>query len=242
MGNRNGTLHRLGLSLFRRLAGIYPDRFRRQYAGEIFAVLRQRLEDANTSGGAAMPALILQESGALIVSIIREHWHELPGRRDMTMDGDERLYHEIKAVFLKRRLKSTGRLVLMLAALIPLYYGCIYAYARIQIAQAKQMGVFATLEDAVYSLSYDELRGARVVRVDINHTEPCFPDGKLLFIWCVSSTVYYDRTPEGYHHNIFRNYSSFYQLREGWVLMAEELFPGFIGGVMEQFGLEGVDD
>lgn len=240
MGDRKGTLHNLGVSLFRRLTGVYPDCFRRQFAAEILGVLLQKLEDVHAVGGAAMPVFIFQESGALIISIVREHWHERWGRKEGSMDEEEQLYHKIKRVFLKRRLKRIGRAVLLLAALIPLYYGCLYAYAGIQIARAKQLGVFPTLEDAVYSLSAGEFKGARVVRVDINHTEPCSPDGKLPFIWCVYSTLFYDQAPKGYDHAIFRGYSSYYHLPEGWVFMPGDIFPGFIGGIMQRFGMEAV--
>lgn len=242
MGSRKGTLHTLGVSLFRRLTSAYPDRFRRQYAGEIFDVLLQRLEDATTSGGVALPAFIVQESGALIVSVIKEHWHERQVWKVGSMEERERLNQEIKTLLLKRRLERTGRVILLLAALIPLYFGCNYVYTRIQISQAKQLGVFPTLEDAVYGLSSDEFRGARLVREDINHTGPCFPDGKLPFIWCVSSTQFYDRNPAGYHHSIFRGYASFYHLREGWVFMGNEMLLGFTGRTMELFGMEGVGD
>ncbi len=241
MGSQKGTLYILGMSLFRRLAGLYPARFRRQYAGEIFEVLLQRLEDAKGLGGAAMPAFIFRESGALIVSIIREHWHERQGRKEVRMEREGQVYRRIQTIFLKRRLERAARVVLLLAALIPLYYGCIYAYARIQIAEAKQLGVFPTLEDAVYSLSAGEVQGARVVRVDINHAEPCNPDGKLPFIWCVSLTVFYDQNPGGHDHSIFRGYSTYYHLREGWVFISE-LIPGFTGQVMELFRMEEVID
>lgn len=157
------------------------------------------------------------------------------------MKREDQTVHEIKAIFLKRKLIRAARAVLLLAALIPLYYGCIYAYARINIAEAKQLGVFPTLEAAVYGLSYGEVRGARVVRVDINHTEPCHPDGKLPFIWCVSTTAFYDQNPEGYDHSIFRGYSSYYHLRDGWVFMSE-LVSGFTGEVMELFRMEEVSD
>ena len=157
------------------------------------------------------------------------------------MEREDQTVHEIKSIFLKRRLKSAARAILLLAALIPLYYGCIYAYARINIAEAKQLGVFPTLEAAVYGLSYGEARGAKVMRVHINYTEPCFPDSKLPFIWCVSTIAFYDQNPEGYDHSIFRGYSSYYHLRDGWVFMAE-LVPGFTGEVMELFSMEEVSD
>ena len=234
-------MHTLGMSLFRSLADLYPARFRRQYAGEILGVLLQRMKDANALGGMAIPAFIFQESGALIVSIIREHWHERRGSKEVRMEREDQIYRRIQTVFLKRRLILAARVILLLAALIPLYYGCIYAYARIQIAEAKQLGVFPTLEAAVYGLSYGEVRGASVMRVDINNTEPCFPNGKLPFIWCVSTTAFYDQNPEGYDHSIFVGYSTYYHLREGWVFVSE-LVPGFTGQVMERFKMKEVSD
>ncbi len=93
----------------------------------------------------------------------------------------------------------------------------------------------------MYGVSSDEFQGASLVREDINHTEPCFPDGKLPFIWCVFSTQFYDRNPTGYNHSIFRGYSTFYHLREGWVFM-QEMLPGFTGRTMELFEMEEVGD
>jgi hypothetical protein len=242
MGSRKRTLHILGVSVFKRLTGIYPDRFRRQYAGEVFGVLVQGLEEAGASGGEAMPAFILRESGALVVSIIREHWHERQRLKEGQMEGEERLYREIRKTFLKRRLKRAARVVLLLAALIPLFYGCMYAYAGIQIAQAKQLGVHPTLEDAVQSVYADgEHGGAKVKLVYINRAGPCFPYGRLPFVWCVTLSVFYDRPPEGSERSVQGGYSTYYHLREGWVFM-QEMIPGLTGVIMERFGMVGEGD
>jgi hypothetical protein len=87
MGNRKGTLSHFGVSLFRHLTGIYPDRFRQQFSGEIFAVLVQKLEDATTMGRAAITACIFHEFIALMGSIIKEHWRERWRRKDARMVG-----------------------------------------------------------------------------------------------------------------------------------------------------------
>jgi hypothetical protein len=176
----------------------------------------------------------------VIASIIRERRHERRGWKEDQTVGEETVYHQIHVIFLRQRLKRASKLVFLLAALIPLYYGCTYSFAVIQLAQAKQRGVYPTLEEAVYSLPAREFRGARVVRVDLNHAEPCYPDGKLPFIWCVTSTVFYDRKPEGTQHTVFRGSGAYFHLQEGWVLIPEQEFSGFIGGILERYGLEGV--
>jgi hypothetical protein len=157
------------------------------------------------------------------------------------VEQERRIEQEINAIFLKQRLKRIAVVLLLLAVIVPLFYGGIFIYARIQISQAKQMGVFPTLDEAVYTLSSVDFRGAKVVRVDLNHAEPCHPDGKQPFIWCVSSTTFYDQNPTGYDHSVFRGVSSYYHLKEGWVFMSE-LIPGFTGQVMELFGMDEVGE
>jgi hypothetical protein len=238
MGNRKGTFYQLGVSLFRHLTGIYPDRFRRQFAGEIFGVLVQRLEDASTMGGTAILACTSHESAALMASIIKEHWHERWGSKAMRMAKEERLYRHIARIFLKRKLKSVGKVVLLLAGFIVLFNGCSYAYAGIQIAQAKHLGAFPTLEDAVYGTSYDE----SMIRLDINHTEPCFSNGNYPFVMCVTTTVFDEHIPEGPRHNNSSGQSAYFHLKEGWVCMSGENFTGFTARVVELLGMHATGD
>jgi hypothetical protein len=238
MDSRKRTLYNLGVSLFRQLTGIYPGRFRQQFAGEILEVLLQRLDDANAGRGAAISACIFHESIALMASIIREHWHERWEHREARMVGEERLNCEIARVFLKRKLKSAGKVVILLAVLIVLFIGCSYAYAGIQIAQAKHLGIYPTLEDAVYSLSSGEYGGAMVIRVDINHTEPCFSNGNHSYVMCVTSTVFYNQNPDGLHHSKFSDQSAYFHLKEGWVQLSIEVLPRYIFRVVELLGMQ----
>jgi hypothetical protein len=214
--------------------GIYPDRFRRQFAAEIFGVLVQKLEDASSVGGAAIPACILHESTSLIASIISEHWHERWERKNIRMAHEEQLSRRIGRIFLMRKLKSVGKVILLLAGLIVFFNSCSYTYAGIQIAQAKSMGVFPTLEDAVYGTSF----GESIVRVDINHSEPCFSDGKYPFAMCVTTTVFDEHIPAGPQHNNSSGQSAYFHLQEGWVCMPGENFTGFIARVVERLGMQ----
>ena len=143
MGSRKGTLHTLGVSLFRRLTGTYPEHFRRQYAAEIFEVLLQRLEGKLTpqAGQLCQPSFSENPGRSSSLSS-RSTGTSDRGKRRGVWRRKEDFYHEINTVYLKRRLKRTGRVVLLLAALIPLYYGCIYAHARIQIARRSNWECF----------------------------------------------------------------------------------------------------
>lgn len=238
MDNRKGILYHLGVNLFRYLTGIYPGHFRRQFAGEIFGVLVQKLEAASATGGAAILNCIFFELGALTASIIKEHWHERWERKDVRQLREERLYRRIGRIFLKRKLKSAGKVILLLVGLIILVTGCSYAFAGIQIAQAKHLGAFPTLEDAVYSLSFREYRDARVIRVDINHIEPCDSAGRYPYVMCVTSTVYYDQIPTGFHHSKLWGQIAYFHLKEGWVQLSLETLPRHIISVVELFGMQ----
>jgi hypothetical protein len=234
MGTRKGTLYNFGVSLFRHLTGFYPERFRRKFTGEMYAVLLQRLEDANNEGGVAIPACIFHESTALMASIIKEHWHERWGLKDVRMVGEEKLNREIGRIFLKRRLKSAVKVILPLVGFIVLLNACSYAYAGLQIAQAKNLGMFPTLEDAVYGTSYAE----SIIRVDINHSEPCFSDGKYPFVMCVTTTVFNEPIHTGPQHKNSSGQSAYFHLKEGWVCMPGENFTGFIAKVVERLGMQ----
>ena len=51
-----------------------------------------------------------------------------------------------------------------------------------------------------------------------------------------------DRVPQGYDKSEWLVGNFYIHLREGWVLMSEGAFPGFVGGVMELFNMENVND
>jgi hypothetical protein len=238
MGTRKGTLYNFGLSLFSHLTGFYPEIFRRQFAGEITGVLVQKLEDAAGTSEAAIISCVLRESTALTASIIREHWHERWGRKTVSVAGDEMLYRRVGRIFLMRRLKSAAKVILPLAGFVVLLNACAFAYAGIQIAQAKQRGAFPTVEDAVYGLSSGEYRSASVMRVDINHIEPCYSDGSFPYVMCVDSTVWYDQIPAGFHHSKLWGKSAYFHLKEGWVQISLETLPRHIFSVVELFGMQ----
>jgi hypothetical protein len=225
------------MSLFRLLASIYPDRFRRRFAGEILEILTQKLEAATVVGGAAILDSIFHESVALMTSIIKEHWHERQNHQEMKMVGEVKLDNEIKKIFLKRRLKSTGKVTLVLLTIILLLNGCSYACAGIHIAQARHWGVYPTLDEAVYGVHSIEDGNAKVIRIDINHSEPCFSSGDYPFVMCVTSTTFYDNIPEGYHHSKFSGQSAYFHLNDGWVLMPEGN-TRFTAKVVELLGMQ----
>ena len=77
-----GAWNGLTVRLYGRMLGWYPPRFRREFAGEIHAVFRERMAE----GGPA--AFALQELAALGWSILREHWHERCARKGEEMETE----------------------------------------------------------------------------------------------------------------------------------------------------------
>jgi hypothetical protein len=52
--------------------------------------------------------------------------------------------------------------------------------------------------------------------------------------------VYTDRIPQGFDEDNFSTGSFYLQVRDGWVHVSEEAFPGFVGWVMELHDMEDV--
>ncbi len=75
--------------LLQGLLALYPPRFRREFSGEIRAILAQRLQEAEQQGGAAWLAAVLQESLGLAGSILLERWHEHRLRKEGNMNAEE---------------------------------------------------------------------------------------------------------------------------------------------------------
>ncbi len=129
---------------------------------------------------------------------------------------------------------------MVLAALVPLYFVSIYAYAASRIALAMNQGVYPTVEAALigtYSLGYG---GAKVVSVENIQTGPNYRSGQMPFLWFGTATVKLDRIPRGSNRAYFWGGSYFMHTREGWVFMPESSFPEFVGWVMELYHMEGV--
>jgi hypothetical protein len=85
MDDRGWPFRRLGLWLFEFLLLLYPPRFRREFAPEIRGVLLSRLREAGRRGGWVWLAAALQEIAALVMSILRERWHERRAQKEKTM-------------------------------------------------------------------------------------------------------------------------------------------------------------
>jgi hypothetical protein len=155
-------------------------------------------------------------------------------------ESEVRLPTPAKAVQQRAWLKRILWIGVVLAALVPLYFMSIYAYAAANIAMAKNGGVYPTVEAAVIGHHSKGWGDAKVTSVEIIHTGPNYHDGKMPFLWFATYTVKYDRIPRGYDKDNLMGGNFFMHVREGWVFMGEGSFPEFIAWVMELYHMEGV--
>jgi hypothetical protein len=139
-----------------------------------------------------------------------------------------------------RRLSRFIRVGLMVAALVPLFFGCIWAYAASQLALAKNAGVYPTVEQAVLANNSQGFGGARVVRIEDIRAAPNRRDAQP-HVWFGGATVYLDRFPEGHQWDYYQSGSFYIHVKEGWTHVGEGAFPVFIGWVMELYNMEGVE-
>jgi hypothetical protein len=140
-----------------------------------------------------------------------------------------------------RRLPRLARVGLGLAALVPLFFVCIWVYAASQLALAKNAGVYPTVEQAIIARNSQGWGGAEVVRIENVRAGPNRPDAQP-HVWFGGATVYLDRVPQGENKDYDSIGGSFYiHVKEGWVSIGEGAFPVFIGWIMELYNMEGVN-
>lgn len=128
-----------------------------------------------------------------------------------------------------------------LAAMVPLFFVCIWIYAASQLALAKNEGVYPTVEEAVIGDNSLGWGGARVIAIEDVHAGPNRHDGVQPHVWFGGAKVYLDRVPEGGKRDWYLAGSYYIHVRDGWVLVPEGAFPEFIGWVMELYHMEGVN-
>jgi hypothetical protein len=140
----------------------------------------------------------------------------------------------------ERRLPRLARAGLGLAALVPLFFVCIWVYAASQLALAKNEGIHPTVEEAVIASNSQGWGGAEVVRIENVHAGPNRRDGVQPHVWFGGATVYLDQVPQGGRRDWYLAGSYYIHVKEGWVFVGEGAFPEFIGWVMELYNMEGV--
>ena len=156
-------------------------------------------------------------------------------------EGEVRLPTPVKAVQQRAWLKRILRIGMVLAALVPLYFVGIYAYAAANIALAKNAGVYLTVEAAVIgTYSRGRVGDAKVISVENIRTTINNHDGSAPFLWFGTATLKYDRNLPGHNKDYELGGSYFMHVQGGWVFMSEGSFPEFIAWVMQLYHLEGV--
>lgn len=98
---------------YERLLRLYPPRFRRQFSSEIFAVFLQRIHAGDAGGG--WLAFSLREIVGLMLSILRERWHERR-RKDDEMDTEEKVSRGAGGDVVIQRAGEAGRAFLWIIA------------------------------------------------------------------------------------------------------------------------------
>jgi hypothetical protein len=142
----------------------------------------------------------------------------------------------------KQRSLSPVRIRLGLAALVPMFFLCIWIYAASQLALAKNEGIYATVEEAVITRNSQGWGGAEVVKVEDVRASVNQHDGSQPHVWFGGAEVYLDRVPRGGKWDHYAAGSYYLHVEEGWVHVPEGAFPEFIGWVMGLYGMEGVNE
>jgi MFS family permease len=81
--------------LFEGLLSLYPPRFRSNFSSEIRVILSSRMREAEQQGRTAPLAVAFQEFTALVISILRERWHELRVRKEKKMAPEDQLQNDV---------------------------------------------------------------------------------------------------------------------------------------------------
>jgi hypothetical protein len=139
-----------------------------------------------------------------------------------------------------RRFPRLAQMGISLAALVAVFFACLWVYAASQLALAKNEGIYASPEEAILARNSQGWGGASVVKIEDVQASPNNHDGALPHVWFGGATVYLDRVPEGWNRSEYSAGSFYLHVRDGWVHLPEGAFPEFVGWVMELYNLEGV--
>ena len=91
MDDPMGRAQNLVLHLYECLLGLYPPRFRREFSTEIRGVFLSRIHEAEARAGYSWLGTAFQEILGLVISILRECWHELRVRKEKAMVPEDQL-------------------------------------------------------------------------------------------------------------------------------------------------------
>ena len=110
MDDRMGRMQSLVLHLYECLLGLYPPRFRWKFSAEIRAVFLSRIHEAEGRAGYGWLATAFQEIMGLVISILRECWHELRVRKEKAMVPKDQLQKEGSGMRVLRPAGTPGAL------------------------------------------------------------------------------------------------------------------------------------
>ncbi len=105
-----GHLQSLVLHLYESLLGLYPPRFRLEFSAEIRAVFLSRMHEAERHARFSWLSVAFQEIMGLVISILRECWHELRVRKEKAMVPEDQLQKEGGGMQVLRPAGTSGAL------------------------------------------------------------------------------------------------------------------------------------
>ena len=91
MDDSRWRIRSLVLRVFECLLPLYPPRFRREFSAEIRTIFLSHMREAEQRGGLAWLTAAYQEITRLVISILRECWHELRARKEKAMVPEDQL-------------------------------------------------------------------------------------------------------------------------------------------------------
>jgi hypothetical protein len=237
MGARKGTHPGLVAVLFKYLVNLYPARFRREFSGELCAVITEKLNDARKKGVLIWCTAVLDELRALALSVPAEHWHSINGGKEAGMAAKDPVYFEIREKSRTLKLRKVLRTAAVLAALAACWLTGTYAFASLRVSQAKSLGVYPSPEEAVKGISAERF-GLKGQIGGVRCSPVLFKEKNERLRWC-SASVWYEQNPEGNYHNPRLSAGYFIRLRDGWVYLPEtDMFVG-VPKVLQLYSMEG---
>ena len=168
-------------------------------------------------------------TGLALVLLLRQGERALP-----TTDS---LPGEQQTIWLRRLMLAllTGFLLVLL------FFAGSWVYATGQLTLAKAQGIYSTPEEGMEQMLLQGAGDYLVERVEIVSAGPNYHDGRRPHVWFVIAHVWVDQRPNGKPATRGHGGGSYFlRVEDGWVHVPECSFPGFVGWVMEFYGLEGV--
>jgi hypothetical protein len=142
---------------------------------------------------------------------------------------------------IKTLLRGWALILGAISVLIAIALGSLF-YTKTQLELSRSLGVFPDAETGMIEIIQQDYIG--IQKVEIVYAGPNNDNGSKPFVWFVAAEIWansrIDGSPLGYgkwDHD--SGGSHFLQTKEGWVMVPEHKFPGFVAFWMQVYGLAG---